>query len=244
MIFQKNPIPVRGDLQRTWFFCHRTPEAAARALVPSRLELITHGGFAFWNVVVCQLAAMRPAFIPAALGIGYWHVAYRLLVRVRLADGRTVEGLYFVRSDCDSRLVAWPGNWLTDFRFASASARVSVEENTGVIAGEAVAPGANGSFVLHRYTPSALAAGSPFSSYDEAAEFLRYKPASIAPHGANAVNIVTIRRDEAAWRMRPIHATRAEWQWLAGRDATLEVAYEAAPIRYGWRRGEVCQLAP
>ncbi len=244
MIFQKNPFPVRGELLRTWFFCHRTPEAVAHALVPPRLELITHGGFAFWNVVVCQLAAMRPSFIPAALGIGYWHVAYRLLVRARLADGRTVEGLYFVRSDCDSRLVAWPGNWLTDFRFTSASARVLVEESEGTITGEVTAPGAGGHFQLNRQTPPTLAAGSPFANYEEANAFLRYKPASIAPHGADCVNIVIIRRDEAAWKMRPIHAARAEWQWLANRDATLEVAYEAAPIRYGWRRGEVRRLAP
>ena len=43
--------------------------------------------------------------LPAAFGISYHHVAYRLYVRARTADGRSLDGIYFVRSDADSRSV-------------------------------------------------------------------------------------------------------------------------------------------
>jgi hypothetical protein len=52
---------------------------------------------------------MRPAGLPAALGIGYWHVAYRLLVRAKLRSGEEITGLYFVRSEADQPLIAAAG---------------------------------------------------------------------------------------------------------------------------------------
>src|ERR671932_694489 len=91
---RKNPVTMVGRLDPCWLFAYRTLEEEARRVLPPALEPVTYGGFAFWNVVVCRVRRMRPWFAPAALGVSYWHVAYRLYVRFYPAQGAAIEGLY------------------------------------------------------------------------------------------------------------------------------------------------------
>ena len=241
MIFQKNPFTVRGRLRRCWLFVYRTPAVAARALLPRPLNLVTRDGFAFWNIVVCQIGALRPAGWPAAVGLGYWHVAYRLHVRAQPQDGAPVEGLWFLRSDCDSALVAAGGNLVTDFCFHHAT--IEVAETDRTVAGKITAHGGDAQFHLNRKTTPQLAAGSPFASVEEAAAYLKYKPFGISPSGPEAVNVVRVVREEAAWRSRLVAVEDARWQFLARHETALEICYEVEPIDYQWERGKILRVA-
>src|SRR5258708_9536169 len=71
---------------------------------------------------------MRARFTPLALGVTYWHIAYRIQVRATLADDRPIEGLYFLRSDIDRPLFGVIGNRLTDFHFHAARVRFSNDD--------------------------------------------------------------------------------------------------------------------
>jgi hypothetical protein len=231
-----SPLTMRGHLQRCWLFTWRTPAEAARSLLPAPLELVTHGGFAFWNVVVCELRGVRPAPMPAAIGLGYWHIAYRLHTRVRVAPDETFEGLYFVRSDCDRRLVAFAGNLLTDFRFHCA--RIAVQASDDSVDGAIRTPGANARFRLRDETPGSLSPGSPFTSVAEAAAFLKYKPFALTPAGEDSVSIVRVVRRETDWRCRVVSVVESDWEFFNGHDVTPEVCYAVEPIEYEWRRAE------
>ena len=55
--------------------------------------------------------------------------------------------------------------------------------------------------------------------------------------GGNSVQAVRVRRKEADWNSRVVSVPEAEWQFLAGRDAVLELCYEVEPIDYIWERG-------
>lgn len=242
MIWQKNPFTVRGHLRRCWLFVYRTPAASARALLPPRLELGTRDGFAFWNIVVCEIGALRPAPLPAAVGLDYWHVAYRLHVRAQTADGKIVEGLHFLRSDCDRALVALAGNAVTDFHFHRAS--VAVSAGPAGVAGQIRARGGNADFELGNQAPSRLTAGSPFATLDEAAEWLKYKPFGISPSGSNDINVVRVVREEAAWRSRLVTVEKARWEFLETHETAFEICYEVAPIDYQWERGSIYPVKP
>lgn len=68
MFLQKNPITVVGKLPKTWLFAYRTPVAVARGLLPPQLEPVVFGGWAYWNVVVSRIEAMRLRGFPALSG--------------------------------------------------------------------------------------------------------------------------------------------------------------------------------
>ena len=242
MIWQKNPFAVVGRLSRCWLIASRVPVEAVRALVPAPLELVTHGGFAFWNVVICRLEGMRPIGIPAALGLGFWHVAHRLIVRTKLRTGEEVAGLYFVRSEVDQPLLAAAGDLLTDFHFNPA--RVQVLEQESAVRCAVAALGEKSRYHLLRDATVQLAYGSPFASLEEAAAFLKYTPIALSPHGSGAVNILRVERDEQAWRTRLLGIEASESQLLQSTGAVAELAFEVEPLDYHWRRGEVAEVQP
>jgi hypothetical protein len=192
-------------------------------------------------VVVCEVRALRPAPLPAAAGLGYWHVAYRLHAQVRLESGIIVEGLYFVRSDCDRVVVALAGNLLTDFRFHTA--RIEVTAGAGVIDGDIRSPGADARFRLSDAIP-ALTAGSPFADIAEAAEFLKYKPCALAPAGDGLVRLLRVSRRETDWRYRLVAVAESKWEFFTGREVAPEVCYAVDPIDYQWERGVACRALP
>jgi hypothetical protein len=224
-----------GTIERCWLFTYQTPVDEARALVPGELELVTREGCAFWNIVVCRIRAMRPKGLPVFTGVSYWHVAYRFYVRLHLASGPPIEGLYFIRSDCDSRLMAWMGNLLTDYNFHPAS--IEVSEHTPLVRIAVRSPDCPAEVALDRAKPPQLPAHSLFSSLAEAAAFLKYKPFGISITPSGRANVVTIRRDEAVWKSRLVHVVSAGWRFFEGKTVRPEICYEVAPIAYQWNRG-------
>lgn len=236
MNLRTNPLTMRGVLDRCWLFTYQTSIASARAILPPPLEPVTHGESAFWNVVVCHIRSMRPAPLPDWVGLSYWHVAYRLYAKFRKANGEIVEGLYFVRSDCDSRLIASVGNLVTDFNFNVAL--VAVSETTESIDCRIQSTDAPAHLILDRSAPPLLARDSAFASLAEAAAFLKYKPRSLSVT-RGCVHVLAIAREEAAWKSRLIHVKKADWRFFAEKAVQPEICYEVAPIAYQWNRG-VC----
>lgn len=236
MIFQKNPLTVVGRITHCWLFAFATPVKQARALLPPALEPVTRGDHAYFNIVISRLAHMRPKGMPSGLGVGYWHAAYRLYVRYRPNSGDAIEGLYFLRSDADSRTMVALGNLMTDFRFFYSPIRMEPSGDAIELHIEAKdAPG----YVRISQQEGHLGPGSQFSSPDEAASFLKYKPAGISVGSDGSVNVVRITREEDAWRSRLVTVERQEWAFFEGKDVSFEIAYHVEPIEYQWNRATV-----
>ena len=135
-------------------------------------------GWAYWNVVVSRIEGCGPGGFPAFVGVSYWHVAYRLYARFRPAGSAAIEGLYFVRSDCDSPPMTLAGNVMTDFNLHTARVRVSEREGTHYLRIDSDEAPARAAW--RGTAPAGLQAGSPFGSLDEAAAALKYKPSGLS----------------------------------------------------------------
>lgn len=231
----KNPLPMRGTIDRCWLFTFQSPADEIRALLPSHVELVTHHGCGFYNAVVCHVSRMRPHPLPALVGKSYWHVAYRTYVRFYAESGETIEGLYFFRSDCDSKLMTWGGNLLTDFCFHNAGIEVVEDDNRVEISVDAA--GAAVDVAMDRNRAPQVPADSVFASLEEAAAFLKYHPAGIAVDDAGNANVVHINRNEADWKYRLVTVTESCWEFFSGSSARPEICYEVEPIVYLWNRG-------
>lgn len=237
MRLRKNPLTMAGRIERCWLFAYRAPAELVRRLVPPPLEPLEKGPWGFFNLVVCKIERMRPAGVPRLFGVSYRHAAYRIPVRSPAAD---VEGLYFLRSDCDSAPVAFLGRLLTDFGFHRA--RIAITETPDRVEIGIDSRDAPATAVIERREPPTLARGSPFASLDEAASFLDYKPFGISIENDSRLNVVAIGRDESARRARCVSVSRARWKFLEGKEAELEVCWEVEPIEYRWNRGELMDV--
>jgi len=233
-VIPKNAITMRGHIDRCWLLAYRVPIDQVAGMLPKPLSLVTKDGYAFLNLVVSHLRQMRPKPLPAWTGFSYWHVAYRLYVRFDPPSDAPIEGLYFLRSDVDSRLMAVLGNALTDFRLNLAQVNVECEAKSTLIQVESRQAPLR--LWVDPLVPAA-APNSPFATLEEAADFLTYKPAGISVDGRH-VNVLRIKRDEAAWRSRLVAVREQRVEFFKGLDAVLEVAYEVEPIDYQWNRAE------
>jgi len=242
-------ITMTGRLTQCILLAYRTPAAGVAHLLPAGLRPLTRGEWAFWNVVACRVECMRPRGLPALAGLSYFHVAYRLYVRAMLADGRELQGLYFVRSDADSTLIAATGNLMTDFRFHRAA--IAAEETpAGGLRYDVRTPEGVADLGLS-VVPSDDAHAAPdtcFPSPDAARAFLHYQPLglSVSARGTK-LRVAEVLRDESAWRETPLRVERADVAFLdhlGQREARLELATLVAPIAYRWRLGRRERLAP
>lgn len=226
---------MTGRISACVLLAFRVPRRQVESLVPAGLELVTHGEWAFWNVVASRIEAMRPAGLPAWCGLSYHHVAYRLYVRAQNTNP-SAEGLFFVRSDADQTLIATTGNWLSDFRFHRSQIAFSAtptEVSVQVHSREAAAE-------LHAL-PAAVSgtpeADSCFDSCAAAAKFLKYRPLGLAP-AAGAVRLAEVFRNEAEWHEAPLTVRSARFQFLDQFGPhQLELATQVAPLDYRWRLG-------
>ncbi|HET6330444.1 MAG TPA: DUF2071 domain-containing protein [Holophagaceae bacterium] len=236
----KNALPMQSFIRRCWLVTHRVPEAQVRSLLPPELHPVTYGGFAFLNTVIARMEAMRPQGLPAFLGLDYWHVGYRIYAKALTPQGEQ-EGLYFLRSDCDRRLLTMAGNLFSDFRFHTA--RILVTDTTPVTSVRVEVPGADVELDLNSDQETLLAAGSPFGTLAEAEIFLKYKPCGLASASRGRVNAIPIQRDESAWHARPV---KVRHQHLAYLDSftgiQLELVFEIAPIEYRFGRGHLLEV--
>jgi hypothetical protein len=258
-------LSTAGRLSECLLLSYRAPAESVRHLVPRGLDLVTRGGFAFWNVVACTVQNMRPAWMPEWCGVSYHHVAYRLHVQARTATGDgTLRGLYFVRSDADSALVGRLGNLLTDFQFHPARVELSTRDGVLTVAvqerGETPDPrdgepaGAAGDAIARvmvdgNVDAATLADGSPFASVAEAERVLRYAPLGLSVDlDGRYLKLAEVVRDEAAWSERPVRVLESHFRFfdalgLEKSDVQLERATRVAPIEYRWRLGRRAALA-
>lgn len=242
-------LTMAGRIDRCALFAFRMRAGRVRHLVPEELELVTHDGWAFWNVVVCHVDRMRPAGLPPWTGLSYHHAAYRLHVRARGGDGRVIEGLYFVRSDADGLLIGRMGNLVTDFRFHRARIRLDANDDRMTID---VHPrggaGARMAIDARSMDEPVLAPDSCFHTTDEAAHFLTYRPIGLSadPH-RRRVRLAEVIRDETQWVETPLRVERGRWSFFdqfGEGTAHLERATRVAPVDYRWRLGHAVPMAP
>lgn len=235
-----NPITMVGHLDYCWLFTYQTKINEVENLLPANLSLVTYKGYAFWNVVVSHIKSMRPKHIPAIFGLGYWHIAYRLYVKFQPKGQAAIEGLYFLRSDCDSRLIALGGNMLTNFNLHLTD--IEIEHNAETVSINIKSLDAPAKVLLEPNVKAQLPENSIFPSLEVAGDFLKYKPNGIAINTDGNANIIHIKRREEDWRYQLINVKSADWAFFKDKNVSPVVCYQVEPIDYQWNRGRNYQV--
>ena len=237
-------ITMTGRLSECILLSYSVPVASVQALVPSGLELVTHQGQAFWNIVVSTIDKMRPRRMPRWSGITYHHVAYRLQVAAETDSGESLSGLYFLRSDVSSSLIGTTGNWLSDFKLHRSKIEITVHEarvDTVVRSGESAG---NARLCIDCNAGAALQTGL-FKDRNEEQQILKYQPLGLAIGSQDRIRLAEVIRDESDWREETVTVLDAEWGFFDDEmqsQLTLERATRVAPLDYRWRLGRTARL--
>ncbi len=237
-------ITMTGRLSECILLSYSVPAASVQALVPSGLELVTHEGKAFWNIVVSTIDKMRPRLVPRWAGITYHHIAYRLQVAAETESGESLTGLYFLRSDVSSSLVGTTGNWLSDFKLHAAEIDISEDEACLALAVRSSESAGTARLRIDCSSRANLETGL-FNDQGEQEAMLKYQPLGLAIGSQHRIRLAEVIRDESAWREETVTVLDAEWGFFDDEmweQLTLERATRVAPLDYHWRLGRTALL--
>jgi uncharacterized protein YqjF (DUF2071 family) len=207
-----------------------------RRAVPEPIELQLHDGRAYLSIVIARMERMRPAFLPAFTGVTYNQVVYRVVVRYQ-----GEPGVYFVRSDADSRLMSLAGDWLTFFRFHYSPMSFARKEN-GVQFDLAAAPIQHAD--IHALYALGAASGempntSTFPTLAQAQDFLVELFAAFG-YSARSRKVDTVRIKRGLWNIQVVPDLLAQYDFMKGShlfpegSAQLDSVFYVRDLPYYW----------
>ena len=192
-----------GVIERRILLNYRLdPEFAAHVL-PAGFRPQLVGEAAVGGVCLIRLGQLRPAGLPAAVGITTENAAHRLAAE-RTEPGRTSRCVYIPRRDTSSRLtVAFGGRLFPGFHYG---ARFRVTEEGGSFAVSFQGSDGTGAGVTARLATD-LPAGSMFDSLQQASTFFRDAPVGYSPGRGDQQQAIELCC--ASWRVEPLEVLDA-----------------------------------
>jgi hypothetical protein len=206
------------------------------------LDLFEDHGFI--AVAMVRTRAMRPEFLPARLGGGFFLTGYRIFARYRTVAGRTLRGLQVLRSDTDKPAMVTLGNLFTHYHYALA--QVSVARNERQLAVRIDTPRSEADFAATVQLDAAeqqLPADSIFPDIRTARRFAGPMPFTFS-YEPQTRSIVRIEGQRKEWhpRLVPVNVEQATFfqtQRLADETPRPASAFLVEQVPYRWNRGIV-----
>ncbi len=233
-----NPFAVEAWFDRSCTLTFAVPKQEIARRLPVGLVPDTFDDhWAFIAVAVVQTRRLRPAGFPRFLGGDFLLVGYRFFVRCTLASGRTLRGLYILRSETDSARVARLGNIFTRYRYVRIQVRL--DARAPLLDVNDPATGLHLAFDLTTEPAPPLPTTSPFANWQEARRFCGPMPFTFSiDERRRQVRIVEGVRSE--WKPRPVRVLAHEIPFLSAlglSGSRLANAFAVENIPYRWRRG-------
>src|SRR5689334_10040718 len=119
--FLKNhPFAVEAFFESSLVFTFAVPKEQIQHLIPEVLELDTlHENLAFIAVAMVQTKALRPKGFPKLFGNDFFLIGYRLFVRYTNRAGKSLRGLYILKSETDKKKMQFFGNIFTHYNYTT-----------------------------------------------------------------------------------------------------------------------------
>ena len=123
--FLKNhPFAVEAFFERSLVLTFAAAKEEVQPFIPECLDLdVFDDRWAFIAVATVQTSGLRPKGFPRILGSDFFLVGYRVFVRYQSPAGRSLRGLYILKSETDSRRMTFFGNLFTHYKYTTTDIR-------------------------------------------------------------------------------------------------------------------------
>jgi hypothetical protein len=244
-LLKRHPVAVKAFFRHSLVLTYALRPEALETLLPEGLALDTWRGFGFLAIAMVQTEGLRPGFLPAAMGRDFFLSGYRIFSRLKNGPGGGAgakRGLRILRSDTDSRLMAWAGNLLTHYNCRLC--RAELEEREDETWWRITTPNAEADLEVTariRTGQAALPAGSPFATLSEARRFAGPLPYTF-DYEAETRSIIEIQTRRQRWDPQPVEVevrrnSFLEREPFASGEPVLANAFYVRDVPYGWERG-------
>jgi hypothetical protein len=244
---KRHPLPVEAHLRHSLVLTYAWPTELLEPLLPPGLVLDTHNDHGFTAIALVQTERLRPAFLPASLGLEFFLIGYRIFVRP--ADAASLRGLYILRSDSDRRLMVLLGNLLTHYSYRLADISTTEQGGRLMITVRTLNGEADLDLVAElTNAPPSPPPGSPFADLAAARRYAGPLPYTF-DYEQQTGSIVAVKATRKAWDPRPVAVEVHEASFFqstpfSGTDPVLANAFHTAHVDYRWERGHLLTTSP
>src|SRR5258705_792971 len=130
--FLKNhPFAVEAFFESSLVFTFAIPKEQIQHLIPECLELDTlNDKWAFIAVAMVQTKELRPKGFPKFMGNNFFLIGYRVFVRFTNNAGKSLRGLYILKSETDKKKMEFMGNIFTHYNYTTTDITQKEQTNS------------------------------------------------------------------------------------------------------------------
>jgi hypothetical protein len=227
---------MRGIIDRRILVNFRVEPATLVRVLPPPFRPQLVGGRGFVGICLIRLRELRPAGLPASLGLSSENAAHRIAVNW-VEAGKPRQGVFIPRRDTDSRLNRWAGGRL--FPGEHHRADFDVQETRDHLRVEMRSSDGQESVRVVARIAAELQAGSVLRSLEEASDFFAAGSCGWSPgRRAGAFDGLELRCLD--WRMEPLHVERVESSFFSNEHrfpsgtVQFDSAFLMRGIRHEW----------
>lgn len=239
---RRHALPIKAHFKASLVLAYAVPATVLQPLLPVGLNLDTYGDFGFLAIALVETRDLRPAFLPAGMGLSFFLSGYRIFTRYKTAAGRTLRGLLILRSDANRVAMQMAGNLLTHYHYERSQFRVERNElKYGVQV--TTQDGRADLYVEADLSVQAVAppAGSPFPDLKEARKFAGPLPFTF-DYERQTHSMIRVEGVRQQWNPRPVPVSVRQNTFLErnpfrGAGAVLANAFYLEDVPYSWRPG-------
>lgn len=119
--FLKNhPFAVDAFFENSLVLTFAVPKEELESLIPECLTLDTFNDkWAFIAIAMVQTKNLRPKGFPEFMGNDFFLIGYRVFVRYTNKAGKSLRGLYILKSETNKKKMEFMGNIFTHYNYST-----------------------------------------------------------------------------------------------------------------------------
>ena len=241
--FLKNhPFAVEAFFESSLVLTFAVPKDQLQRLIPPCLSLDTFNDkWAFVAIAMVQTKALRPKGFPEFLGNDFFLIGYRVFVRFNNHAGKSLRGLYILKSETDKRKMEFLGNIFTHYNYTTTDIHQKRQAETIEINSKK-----SGFHIKVEHLPGeniALPAGSPFADWKMARRFAGPLPFTFT-YNPGSGEVLVIEGVRKHWDPKPVNVSEHHFSFIDDlklTDVRLANAFIIRDVPYYWKKGKIEQ---
>jgi hypothetical protein len=240
--FLKNhPFAVEAFFESSLVLTFAVPKEQLQAFIPECLQLDTfQDKWAFVAIAMVQTKDLRPKGFPKFMGNDFFLIGYRVFVRYTNNVGKSLRGLYILKSETDKKKMKLMGNIFTHYKYTTTDINQVEQINTKEITS------VNSKFRItidKKEEGVVLPEHSPFADWKEARRFAGPLPFTFT-YNKDTGEVLIIEGVRKNWTPNPVKVIDYDFDFLDSlklQGAILANAFIIKNIPYYWKKGKIEQ---
>jgi uncharacterized protein YqjF (DUF2071 family) len=240
--FLKNhPFAVEAFFESSLVLTFAVPKEELKTYIPECLQLDTFNDkWAFVAIAMVQTKDLRPKGFPKFMGNDFFLIGYRVFVCYTNNAGKSLRGLYILKSETDKKKMEFMGNIFTHYNYTTTDILQKEQINSKEISST------NSKFKItidKTEEEISLPDNSPFTGWKEARRFAGPLPFTFS-YNSTTKEVLIIEGVRQNWAPVPVKVIDYDFGFLSSlklEKPVLANAFIIKNIPYYWKKGKIEQ---